>query len=312
MRVSQLRAFVTAVDSGSFSAAARALGFSQPTVSQQIKTLESDCQLQLFVRSGTGLELTPAGESILPWARQAVASFDGAEQAARDVRGIQGGAVAFGVMTNVDHYSLTEIAAHFHRDHPGVRLRLVGLNSYDVAQSVRRGILEAGVAVLPIPGEDLEVLPIARDEVLWISLDPQRVRRPMSVDRAVERPLILYDAHFGDLDPTRHQFAQRAQAAGVAIEPVIEVESVHSALRLAALGLGDTFAAQAVTESSPLDPKLYAGSFSPPMYDVLALVRRRGLPLSPAAEKLSAVVKALVGRWEGRSLDARPNAGRVI
>ncbi len=294
MRVSQLRAFVAAADERSFSAAGRRLAITQPTVSQLIRSLEDECGMQLFARTGGGLELTSAGESILPWARQAVASVAGTEEAARALRGLRGGTVSFGVMRNVDYYVLTQLALEFHRRHPAVKLRLVGINSYAVAESVRTGVVEAGVAVLPVPDHDLDVTPLGADEVVWVSADPERTREPMTVERIAERPLVLYDAHFGSNDPTRRQLMERAQRKGVDLEPVVEVESALSALRLAALGVGDTMVARAITRMPEFPSTLHITPMDPPMKDALALLCRRGIPLSPPAQELVEIVRQVM------------------
>src|SRR5438309_2357395 len=82
--------------------------------------------------------------------------------------------------------------------------------------------------------EALHLRPAGRDEVLYVSADPERTRRRMTIRRLAEAPLILYDARWGDEDPTRRQLAGRAQRAGVRLEPRIEVEDWDVALDLVA------------------------------------------------------------------------------
>ena len=66
---SKICAFLTVADKGSFTAAARHLGITQPAVSAQIASLEASLGVQLFER-GRELVLTPSGESFLPYARR--------------------------------------------------------------------------------------------------------------------------------------------------------------------------------------------------------------------------------------------------
>ena len=54
-----------------------------------------------------------------------------------------------------------------------------------------------------------------REELLYVSADPERVREPMTIERLADAPLILYDARWGVDDPTRRQLRERAQQAGV-------------------------------------------------------------------------------------------------
>ena len=68
-------AFLTVVDEGSFTAAARRLGISQPAISAQIASLESSLGFPLFQRGRT-LTLTPEGESFLPYACRIQAAYD--------------------------------------------------------------------------------------------------------------------------------------------------------------------------------------------------------------------------------------------
>ncbi|NUT58905.1 MAG: LysR family transcriptional regulator [Agromyces sp.] len=286
MRISQLRAFIAACDRGSFTAAARELGLAQPTVSELVRTLEEECGLKLFVRGGRTLQLTATGESLLPWARRAVESVAGAEDLVRSLRGLDGGVASFGVLRNADFYFLSSLAEEFHRVHPNVRIRLVGQNSVSVAQAVRAGELEAGFIVLPVPSDGLDVRPIRRDEVLWVSADPGRTAEPMTMERIPGAPLILYDAHYGSDDPTRRQLADRALAAGVELDPVIEVENVEAALSLVGRGLGETMAARAVVTSPTFPAGLFTTPFAEPLYDVIALVTRTGSTLSPVTEAL--------------------------
>ena len=72
---SKIRAFLAVVDQGSFTAAARRLGITQPAVSSQIASLEASLGFVLFER-GRFLSLTPEGESFLPYARRIQAAYD--------------------------------------------------------------------------------------------------------------------------------------------------------------------------------------------------------------------------------------------
>src|SRR5919206_197405 len=93
--------------------------------------------------------------------------------------------------------------------------------------------------------------------------------------------LILFDARWGADDPTRRQLRERAQQAGVTIEPQIEVEYVTAALDLAARGLGDTICSRSIVIGRGYGKKLGSVSFAPPFYETFAFIRRRNAHLSP-------------------------------
>lgn len=270
----------------SFTKAAVELELSQPTVSELVRKLENECHLDLFVRGGRKLVLTAAGKELLPWARRAVDSVAGGEHVVRSLRGLAGGTASFGVLRNAEYYFLSNLAEEFHRRYPNVRVRLVGQNSVSVSEAVRDGELEAGLVVLPIPDKGLEVTPLLRDEVVWVTTDAERAASPIALEKVSKRPLILYDAQYGIQDPTRRQLSQRAQAAGIRLEPTIEVENISTALSLVSRGLGETMAARAVCDSPSFPDNLHIASFTEPLFDVIALVRRQNSVPSPSTDAL--------------------------
>ena len=144
-----------------------------------------------------------------------------------------------------------------------MRLRAIGQNSAEVADAVREGSLEAGMVILPVEDVGLEVRSVQSEELLYVSADPGRTREPMTIERLAEAPLILYDARWAAQDPARRQLRERAQLAGVRIEPVIEVEYMTAAFDLALRGLGDTISVRSLLRSAgtahddlrPADPR---------------------------------------------------------
>lgn len=294
MTITQLRAFLLAATLGTFTAAATALGTTQPTVSELVRKLESEAGLDLFVRTGRRLVLTAAGRELLAWAQRVVDGVDGAAQSLGALKGLTGGVASFGVLRNASYYFLSDLAERFHREHPGVRLRLVGQNSFEVADGVRSGELEAGLAMLPIPDEGLTVTPLLRDEVLWVSADPERTAKPMEIDVIPEAPLILYDAHYGSHDPTRRQLADRAQLQGVRLDPLIEVENVDAALALVSRGIGDTLVSRSIVSSDAFPAGLHVAPFADPLFDTMALLVRENAALSPVTAELVRMATAMV------------------
>ena len=295
MTLQQLMYFVAAADKGSFSAAAHDLHMAQPSLSEQIRRLESELGVQLFTRAGRGLELTEAGRLLRPQAERTLAAADEAMESVREVRTLTGGTASFGTFGNAPYYMLSDMVQDFRTRHPGVRVRLVGLNSSEVAEEVREGRLEGGLEggliVLPIDDRNLDVRPAIRDEIHFMSADERKVAEPMTIERLAEATLVLYDARFGWDDPTRRQLLERAQRAGVKLEPHIEVEYVEAALDLAARGLADTIGAQTVALGRGFSRRLHSTRFDPPLYDTFAFITRRDAHISPATRAFMAIAE---------------------
>jgi DNA-binding transcriptional LysR family regulator len=283
MTLTQLRYFVAAGEHGSFSAAAAALRIAQPSLSEQVRRLERELGVSLFTRAGRALALTEAGRALRPEAERTLASADDARESVARVRELRGGTASFGTFGSAPYYLLSDLVDDFRARHPDVRVRVIGRNSSEVADAVRDGRLEAALIVLPVDDDGLEVSPASREEVLYASAEPRRLRSRMTIERLARSSLILYDARYGWSDPTRRQLAERAQRAGVRLEPDIEVEEVESALDLAARGLGDTVVPRFVTLGPRFPRRLGTVGFADPIYDTFAFVSRRGARLSPAA-----------------------------
>jgi DNA-binding transcriptional LysR family regulator len=282
MTLQQLRYFLAAARHGSFSAAAEELLMAQPSLSDQIRRLEAELGVALFARAGRRLALTEAGRMLLPHAERTIAAAEDAVESVKEVRTLTGGTATFGTFGSAHHYLLGGLVQDFRRRYPDVRVRVVGQNSVEVADAVRDGTLEAGLIALPVDDGGLEVRPSIREENHYVSADPKRTAKPVTIEELARAPLILFDARWGPVDPMRRQLAERAQRAGVRLEPQIEVEYLTAALDLAARGLGDTIADPGVLVTRGYARKLSSVSFDPPLYDTFAFITRRNAHLSPA------------------------------
>jgi DNA-binding transcriptional LysR family regulator len=301
LNLQQLEYFLASYDQGSFSAAAHELHLAQPSVSEQVRALEAELGVALFTRVGRGLQPTEAGRELRPHAERVLHAVEAARESVLAVRELRGGTASFGIWGHARFYPGMEIVAEFRDRHPNVRVRLLGLNSAEVVEALRGGDVEAGLVALPIDDRGLDVRPVTRDEIVYVSTERARLRGPIDIRRVAQAPLVLPDASYGATDPTRRQLAELAQRAGVAIEPLIDVEDIESALDLVALGHGDTFVSHGVLWDlrDRLPPSIGWAPFAEPLFDTFAFAWRRGAQLSPAArEFLSLAEERLLTRTE--------------
>jgi DNA-binding transcriptional LysR family regulator len=99
----------------------------------------------------------------------------------------------------------------------------------------------------------------------------------------------------------RRRLRERAIAAGVRLEPIVEVESTEAALDLVVRGVGDTIATIALIRDLGLADRLSCVSLEPPLHERYALITPRGAPTSPAIRALVAIV------GEHLALDVEPS-----
>ena len=291
LSLQQIRCFCATLELGSFTAAAEALRVSQPAVAEQIRKLEQALGADLFVRAGRGVTATDAGRAFAEHAARSLRAVEDAADSVDELTELRAGTVALGIFGGPSAWRLDELVVEFLRRHPEVSVGLIGHNSSVIADRVRRGDLEAAVVLLPIDDDRLEVRPIVRDEVLYVSADPERTKTPATIERLAATPLVFYDAESADKDPIRRQLAERAQALGLRLQPKVEVELKDIALRLVAAGIGDTYLSSAFTRAPYYPAGLSTVSFSPALYDTFAIITRPGA-------RLSAGVRELLGEIE--------------
>lgn len=139
---SRVRAFLVAAEEGSFSAAGRALGMSQPTIGRQVAALEEELDVILFERAGHGPTLTATGLSLVEHARaMGQAAMDLALTAAGQSVSLDGTVVISA--SDIDAtYTLPPIIAKLRATHPGIEVEIVSTN-----ETSDLGRREADIAV---------------------------------------------------------------------------------------------------------------------------------------------------------------------
>lgn len=296
MTITQLRAFLAAYTFGTFTAAAANLETSQASVSELISRLEAEVGLALFARGTRGLIPTSAAVELRVHAQQTVTSFDNGVEALRSIASLEGGVCTFGILRNASYYGLSDLAQRFHKLHPAVKLRLVGLTSPLTTEAVVRGEVEAALVVLPVVDAGLVVKPLFRDEVMYASATRDPSRGPVTMGELAAATLVLYDASAGWMDSTRNQILERAQLQGLRIDPVMEVEHIETALSLVSDGEADTIVCRTIARSPAFPRNVATVPFEEPFYDTISLIRREGAFMSLATRKIAELAEQMLLR----------------
>jgi DNA-binding transcriptional LysR family regulator len=159
-----VRAFVTVVDTGSVTKAARLLHLSQGAISQQIKRLEQVSGGPLFRRQGRALALAPKGQSVLAAARQYVATND-------QLAGVLQspafqGEVKFGAPYDIIGSYTPPILRRFSKAFPLIRVTLICQDSVLLLSAVKAGDIDLALTTEPGCGRDGETLRC--DRLVWV------------------------------------------------------------------------------------------------------------------------------------------------
>ncbi|MFF8832518.1 LysR family transcriptional regulator [Streptomyces sp. NPDC015131] len=134
-----IKTFHEVVRTGSYTAAARALGYTQPAVSQQMKALERDVGTPLFTRVGRGLRLTEAGEALTRHTGTILDSLAVAQEQIDAIARLRSGRVRVCAFPSAGATILPEAMALMAAEHPGIRVELVESEPPESLKMVARG-----------------------------------------------------------------------------------------------------------------------------------------------------------------------------
>lgn len=144
-----LAAFITVVETGSFSLAAEQLRLTQPAVSKRIALLEEQVTQPLFDRVSRKIVLTEAGQALLPRAKMIVQQLQDTQQFMEDIKGDIRGLIRIGTSHHIGLHRLPSVLKQFSQAHPEVHLQLHFIDSEQAIQAILNGEFDLALITLP-------------------------------------------------------------------------------------------------------------------------------------------------------------------
>ncbi len=227
MNFQQLRSFRETVRRGlNLTAAAEVLHTSQPALSKQIRELEDELGVQLFVRHGKRYTaLTEAGERILEHASRVVDEADALRKASAEYGKGHAGTLSIAATHTQARYVLPAVLARFREEFPGMQYKLLQGNPEQVAEYVVHGDATFGLAT-----ETLDDHPSldTRPAYAWrhcVIVPPSHAfaaagAPPLSIAALADEPLITYTAQFAGRRGIDAAFAAEGRSPNVVLEAI--------------------------------------------------------------------------------------------
>lgn len=188
----RLRAFHAVARSGSFSAAARELGYTQSVVSHHVAALEREFGLTLLNRRTRPVSVTDAGNRLLRHTEAALGFITAAEDELRAVAGLEGGTLRIGAFLSAANSFVPAALARFEAAHPDVEVRLEQLEEPEAMRRLRSGELDLAVVYrVQQPSENGRHLRAEGFDDVYLADDPYRVALPPTHRLARRRELRL-------------------------------------------------------------------------------------------------------------------------
>ena len=160
MEVRQLKYFVKVADTGCFSEASRQLFVSQSAISQQMKLLEEELGVQLFVRQHNNVAMTEEGEELYPLAKRAMADVEECQTRMMELQGLLCGELNIGLTYSLESY-MRQAMLEFMRTYPKVKVNAHYKNLSELLRMLRNKEIDMMLSMMPTsPHEFVDSVPL--------------------------------------------------------------------------------------------------------------------------------------------------------
>ena len=297
--LNDLQALRAVAELGSFRKAAESVSISQPALSRRIDKLEEALGVRLFERTTRSVALTTVGRVFARSAEQLLDDLDAALLGIRDVSSSRLGHVTIACVPSVAYYFLPNVISTFRRRFPRIRVKLLDSSANDVLAAVMSGEADFGVSFMGSQDAEVEFKVLLQERFVAAC----RRDHPLARKKRVTWNE-LYEYEYVSVDKTsgnRLLLDQALSAVSPRAPSVCETRHVTSMLGLVEAGIG--VAAVPSMAMPALDHPVLT---SVPLVDPVVkrrvgIVRRRGRPLTPAAQEFHrAIVEMRRGKLEKR------------
>lgn len=250
MNLKRLQTFILVAEHHGFSEAAHILDLTQSGVSRQIKTLEEELDVQLFKRSTSLVELTPAGRHVYKKAKSLLGQWDSLVQECQLFKSEWSGLLKIGASTIPGTYLLPQIVKSFRTKYPKMEFAVTIDDSSKVMALLENGQIDlAIVGSRPDPGRYF-FRPVAKDRLVLIG--GRHLAAMTSAGEMLKHPFIVREQGSG----TRKAMDEALRRHGIEPEELTlaaEVNSTESILAMVEAGVGVSFVSDWVLKETNRD-----------------------------------------------------------
>ncbi|MCQ8770612.1 LysR family transcriptional regulator [Streptomyces telluris] len=234
-----IKTFHAVVTAGSYSAAARVLGYTQPAITQQMKALERSVGTPLFTRVGRRMRLTEAGEALSRHAETILDTLTAAQQQMSSLTRLRAGRVRVCAFPSASATLIPEALARLAADHPGIRVELLEGEPPDSIRRLVRGECDITLA-FTYPGlheqvpEELVEIPLMEDQLTVL----MPIGHPLARRRAVQLADLSEERWIAGCLRCRTNFLHECAEVGFAPDIAFTTDDNLVVQSLVAEGLG--------------------------------------------------------------------------
>ena len=167
MNTHKIRILLTALESGSLTRAGSILGYSQPGLTQMMKSLEEEVGFPLLIKTNRGVEPTEAAKELMPTMRQLINDEEKLSQEIAEIRGMYKGTIRIGSYTSTSIHWLPQVVEYFKNNYPEVELRIQECGQDDMVRDLKERKID--LALMSRPEKTaIEFIPIMEDPIVVV------------------------------------------------------------------------------------------------------------------------------------------------
>ncbi|GAB3610607.1 LysR family transcriptional regulator [Humibacter ginsengiterrae] len=238
-----LRIIRAIVEHGSITAAAGALGYSQPALSQHLRRAEARIGMPLIVRSGRGVRLTEAGRVLARHARTITTALDAAAGELAELSGLRAGRVRLAAFPTASSTLVPQVLRSLQATHPGIGVRYLEAEPPEAVEAVRAQRADLAIT-FAYPGDRVDphaegakglvVVPLWHDEVMVVLPSGH----PASETDAVDLAALCDENWIAGCPRCRGHLLQLAETSGFRPAISYETDNFTAVLGMVSAGLG--------------------------------------------------------------------------
>lgn len=263
------------METGSFTKAALALGYTQSSISQMVASLESELGMKLLTRSRHGVRLTIEGNALYPFIERSIYQYQSMLNKANEIKGLETGIIRVGTVSSITCHWMPMLISGFQVLYPNVQFLFHQGDYTLIPEWIQTGAVDFGF-INPLVGTSLQTITVKDGEMLVVL--PERhplaglERIPLAA--LAKEPYILLEE--GQYSEPLAAF----EAAGVKPDIKYTIHDDYSIMTMVEAGLGVSILAELVLRRT--NYHIVCRHVEPPVYRTLAIAYKEkdSLPIA--------------------------------
>lgn len=270
-------AFQKVVEVGSFTKAARLLGYTQPALSQMIASLERELGFKLLNRNNKRISLTEEGRELAPSISACVLQYRSIQEKAMQIRGLETGVVRIGTLTSVSCHWLPHLIAAFKRQYPKVTYVLHQGDNFTIPRWIQAGEVDFGFVNMSVFEGSAKPVKTGVYRAVLNPNHPLATKDTVTLEDLANDPFLVIDEG-PDSRPLK-AFAEQ----GLQPKESMRVHDDYTILSMVECGLGVSILPELVLRKTNYN--VITKPLEPPVTRTLGIVSRSASELSLASKR---------------------------